>query len=481
MPEVSGADREKDHPGNAHAMNSEKHDSADEPWRRHPQAEAFCQQRLEECRAAIPPFATIAREISSRTGTRVFDWIDHFALADGRGVRKELAAVGYAPDPASDADGTWIHPGAILPRIALQGAEAEEGGGALRGVGLAAERLADFLAAWRIDSPVEGSPLAPLRRARIWSGDRIELAVIERTTSRGIAPREVSPARTAAHLAAFERWRTRARRAPEPGVEGARAAMQATLRLARSLAEELGPDEAAWTAFAAERDYWQARNRAGRAQRACQDALGLGWANHDHHTFRSSRELFPLLLETLQAFGFHARERFHAGAQAGWGAQVLEQPACRLAVFADVDLSPEEIAIDFRAAELAPRETLGTVGLWCALHGESLLDAGLHHLAVRADFSAFTRGLAGFGVSMMSPFSDFSFLKQAFTAGERWVVDPLRVERLPLTEGERARFAAQGAIGSHLENIQRGEGFKGFNQTAVSDIIRRTDPRERGA
>jgi hypothetical protein len=28
-----------------------------------------------------------------------------------------------------------------------------------------------------------------------------------------------------------------------------------------------------------------------------------------------------------------------------------------------------------------------------------------------------------------------------------------------------------------LENIQRGDGFKGFNQQQVSDIIRRTDPR----
>jgi hypothetical protein len=38
-------------------------------------------------------------------------------------------------------------------------------------------------------------------------------------------------------------------------------------------------------------------------------------------------------------------------------------------------------------------------------------------------------------------------------------------------------FAVRGAIGSHLENIQRGEGFKGFNQQTISDIILRTDPR----
>jgi len=65
-------------------------------------------------------------------------------------------------------------------------------------------------------------------------------------------------------------------------------------------------------------------------------------------------------------------------------------------------------------------------------------------------------------------------------------VDTDRLDQLAavgLIDGQqRARFAEQGAVGSHLENIQRGEGFKGFNQTAVSDIIRRTDPRaEQGA
>ena len=35
----------------------------------------------------------------------------------------------------------------------------------------------------------------------------------------------------------------------------------------------------------------------------------------------------------------------------------------------------------------------------------------------------------------------------------------------------------EGTIGSHLENLERREGFKGFNQQAVSAIISATDPR----
>jgi hypothetical protein len=110
-----------------------------------------------------------------------------------------------------------------------------------------------------------------------------------------------------------------------------------------------------------------------------------------------------------------------------------------------------------------------------------MLGAGLHHLAGRFDFDAVTVNLAGWGIDMMRPFSDFSYLRQAFTRGERWNVAPDRLQRLvaagQIDEAQSAQFAEKGAIGSHLENIQRGEGFKGFNQQRISDIIRRTDPR----
>ena len=40
------------------------------------------------------------------------------------------------------------------------------------------------------------------------------------------------------------------------------------------------------------------------------------------------------------------------------------------------------------------------------------------------------------------------------------------------------QFREQGTIGSHLENLERNDGFKGFNQTGVSEIIAATDPRK---
>jgi hypothetical protein len=38
-------------------------------------------------------------------------------------------------------------------------------------------------------------------------------------------------------------------------------------------------------------------------------------------------------------------------------------------------------------------------------------------------------------------------------------------------------FLDEGVIGSHLENLERNDGYKGFNQRGIDDIISRTDPR----
>jgi hypothetical protein len=154
-----------------------------------------------------------------------------------------------------------------------------------------------------------------------------------------------------------------------------------------------------------------------------------------------------------------------------------------IVVFADVDLLPEETQIDFSVHRLPPAARLGTVGLWVGLHGESFLEAGMHHLEARFDFDLLRGQLKGCGVNTMNPFSDFPFLRQAFTEGERWPVRHERAQRL-LSAGLIKReqfdqFTREGALGSHLENLQRHGGFKGFNQKSVSVVIAATDPRKR--
>jgi hypothetical protein len=143
---------------------------------------------------------------------------------------------------------------------------------------------------------------------------------------------------------------------------------------------------------------------------------------------------------------------------------------------------PDENAVDFSAVRLGPGKKLGTVGLWVGLHGESMLEAGMHHLEARFDFDALRDQLEKEGVRMMKPFSDFQFLRQAFSEGERWSVASSRLDHLRraelITPDQSEKFAREGAIGSHLENLQRRGGFKGFNQKSVSVIITATDPRK---
>jgi hypothetical protein len=112
----------------------------------------------------------------------------------------------------------------------------------------------------------------------------------------------------------------------------------------------------------------------------------------------------------------------------------------------------------------------------------SFLEAGMHHLEARFDFALCRDQLAAQGIATMKPFSDFDFLKQAFTEGDRWSVRRARAQRL-LDQGLIAReqfdkFIVEGAIGSHLETLQRKGGFKGFNQQSVSAIIAAVDPRK---
>jgi hypothetical protein len=277
-------------------------------------------------------------------------------------------------------------------------------------------------------------------------------------------------------LKAKEIWKTRQRffAHDADGVALAKKLLAQSIKL-------VGRDQTCQIFFEEERAYWENRNRAARVQKFRQDQLGLGWGNHDHHTFRCSRQFFVDLNEFLFALGFEKRERFYAGAEAGWGAQISEQSLVGITVFADVDLLPDETQLDFSSHRLPHAPKLGTVGIWTGLHGESFLGAGMHHLEARFDYQLLREQLKAEGINTMNPFSDFEFLKQAFTEGERWPVNRERAEKLlaakMITPEQFEKFLKEGALGSHLENLQRHGGFKGFNQKSVSAVIAATDPR----
>jgi 4-hydroxyphenylpyruvate dioxygenase-like putative hemolysin len=441
-------------------------------WERHAEAEQLCLDLLDDCKGQNAVLARFEHKLIGQTSSPLLSWVDHFFLRDGRVKREKLEALGFVqqPDRLREA---YYHPGALLPTIVFAGQSSRSD----KGVALRAESIADFLQANGFKADIEGGPLSTFRRALVAAEGGVHFTIVERRGTSGYEPSQPEEGYERKYLDAMEAWQT----LPRAGGDEDRA-FQEIFGVADSLVKQLGSDMAAHVVCRAERTYWLSRNLAARVQQARHETLGLGWANHDHHTFRSSRRNFSRLVSLFSRLGFTNRERFYAGAEAGWGAQVMENAAAGVVLFLDVDLAPEEVATEFSREELRERDQLGTVGLWCALHGDSILKAGMHHLAARFDFERLISDLARSGVGYMAPFSNFPYLKQAFSVAERWEVDPARAEKLvkdkSITNEQAERFLNQGAVGSHLENIERREGYKGFNRKNVSAIIRETDPRK---
>jgi len=440
-------------------------------WERHPKAEALLLKWLDGYCLANRAISDLSIDLEQTTSTRLFDWIDHLLIPDSDVHKFQLTEVGFQMEQQEGELVTYFHPGAMLPRVLVKKDSS------VHGVAIKVESIADFLMVRGLSLPIEGDILSGYRRCYIREEKEVSLWVIERRGSRTMQPTRTEKDHVNKYLRAVEKWQSRPRSNEEE-----EHAMRRTLKAADELIALVGRDMAACIVLENERKFWQAKNLAGQIQKARQDRLGMGWANHDHHTFRSSRRHFRSLVLLFERLGFHCRERFYAGQQAGWGAQVMENSHCGLVLFLDLDLTPQEVAVDFAHKELPEQNQLGTVGLWCALHGDSILQAGMHHLEAQFHFDHLTKDLAQIGVQMMEPFSNFPFLRQAFTKGEIWQVKPERVQRLKeagqISSEQAEKFLQFGAIGSHLENLQRREGFKGFNQENVSEIIRKTDPRK---
>ena len=439
-------------------------------WKCQPKAESLVLNVLEEASGENAFIAALAKDLHKHTSTRLFDWVDHVIVGYSANIEKELEESGFISEIASTSYRVFHHPGAQLPRVIVKDQDQP-----VVGIAVSVDSIADFLMVRGMATLIEGGTLSGYRRSCVSTDNHVSLWVVERRGSLTMEPLYPGDDYPAKYLEAMEKWQSRPR-----ALDDEEEVMSRTLSIAEELVEMV-EDLAAWIVLEVERKYWQARNTAGQLQKNRQDRLGMGWANHDHHTFRSSRQHFTQLVRLFEILGFHCRERFYAGQEAGWGAQIMENPKCRLVLFLDVDLHAEELKIDFAHHPLPELEELGTIGLWCALHGDSILKGGMHHLEAQFMFEDLTHDLASAGVGMMEPFSNFPYLKQAFTHGEVWHVEPRRVHKLiekkKITKEQAEKFLAYGAVGSHLENLQRREGYKGFNQKNVSFIIKKTDPR----
>ena len=436
---------------------------SENPWEPQPAGASWIANAVAYFRTRHPDVTVFESLLRELTGTRISDWVDHLVVRDLTGID----AAGFV----KAADEWYEHPGALLPPV-RQGMQER--------MLLRIDCVSDFFVAncQRFELTVTGAPQDLLRTALFDTGSvEAEFGVIEHhgcNIRRSAAP--LSSLQKLQIQEVRERLHHRRRRFDSDAKAG-----EYTMELIGQAIEQIGRDLTCELFFKGERAYWQSRNRAGRVQYMRQQAIGVGWGNHDHHTYRSSRTTFQSLIQLLELMGFQCRERFYAGRDAGWGAQVIEQPVTGVVIFADVDLSPDEITGDFSHHPLAARSELGTIGLWCALHGEALYEAGLHHLECQFDYDGARSQLESLGVLSMKPFTDFSFLRQCFTEGERWSVDRKRIDRILsaelITREQADRFSEEGAVGSHMEILERNDGYRGFNQTGINDIIRKTDPR----
>ena len=435
-------------------------------WTTYPDAYQLICTGLRTLEESIPILRQLSQRMLSETGTELLDWTDRLTINCSS---TQLLDSGFE---SADEFGIscYRHPKAQLPTVLF--------GYGKQMVAIKVETVVDFLEAHQLDSrnQIFGGVGASVRKSCIHCDSETEVWIVERHGNRSWQSDDPSSTEIERVLMHAERFRLRRR-----NFESDSNGFQHTRHMIEEAIQDLGRDRTADIFFTAERSYWQQRNDAGSLQRMRQARLGLGWANHDHHTYRSSRAHFADLICTLELLGMKCREKFFAGREAGWGAQVLEHPTCGVVVFADVDLGADELVQDFSHQPLGPRDSLGTVGLWCALHGEAFLEAGMHHLECQFEFDAARDQLERQGIASMNPFTDMHHLRQAFTIGQRWPVRRDKAQRALeqgwITSEQAEKFVREGAIGSHLEILQRRDGYKGFNPKGISEIITHTDPR----
>jgi len=424
-------------------------------WKLYPKTEKFLQQQINTFLRNNKHAQKLAKRMQG-CSTSFIDWMDHIVLP--KTYEPKLKELGYKKSKKEAPEGVRVY---------------ENQSSVFFPILIHKDTIECVLKPEVLNQFAKGKAFAPYRKAIVHKEGKNVLSAVERRGYGGFVVTEAED--IPQYRQALQEFRKRKRR-----FKTDRQGIVYTQKQIHKVLKTLSPSRTADAFFRAEREYWQKRNRAGQVQKARQDALKLGWGNHDHHTYRSSRDNFMNLVSIFESMGFQCRERFYAGEQSGWGAQILEHPDCDIVLFCDVDLDKGDHHRDFAHRGFNHPTPLDTVGLWVALHGESVLQAGMHHLEARFNFNQLRRDLKKKKIDFMAPFSHFPFLKQAFSKGEQWTVEKARLDSLlkakQISDKQYQRFRKQGAIGSHLENLQRRQGFKGFNQHSVSAIINLTDP-----
>lgn len=437
----------------------------DREWFPQPEAEDVLNKFLVPLLDACPRTLALRESLQSQCSIRLRDILDHIEFCDDTFVN-EIEAAGWK----NTSDTIWENDTGLFPAFVYHGGAPC--------LWMRVEDVRQFKETQTVETKIEGQENGLARRLKVFEGKSHSLGVFERNGYAGFDLPPVSDAEITMAMRHLQMFQSRRRefKSIEKGLAHTQALIDAAVN-------DIGPYWSCELWFKAERAYWLTRNVAGQWQKSRQDAMGVGWCNIDHHTYDSSRLHFRSTINILEKLGFELREMLYAGDLAGWGSQVLEHPALKSTIFADVDLAPDELDIDFSHEELSPLAKHRRAGLVSALHGESILEAGLNHVAGLYDRRSMHEQLSAAGFEIMAPFSNFENLYQELTVGDKAPIEPTRVDSLEqgghINKEEADKIRQHGAIISHLENIERNAGFKGFNKLGIDGVLRKLDPRSK--
>ena len=283
--------------------------------------------------------------LRQQTGTRLIDWVDHFALPASDCLESRLEQTGFLPHDHVRY-GVWDHPGGLFPQVVTHPNPTWR-------LAVRVESVADFLAAQGLEprhTRLKASRSRHFERLASERHSEFEFWVVERHGYRGWETSEL----TSGHVEAVLDY--------DRGVWAAVAALRRSLStVSQRLANWSAPPSPIWGPAVPPTCSSRPNAATGPAAIAPPDSkmparMPLVWAGPTTITTptAAAANTFCPLIGSLEDLGLVCRERFYAGREAGWGAQVLEQEESQVVVFADVDLSAAEVCDDFAHAPLSP-------------------------------------------------------------------------------------------------------------------------------
>jgi len=407
-------------------------------------AAAYVHSALAEALLKTPAAQRFHERLLELCAVRLIDILDHLVSP---GEDAAFVDAGWR----LIAPGLWRHPSGGFPDI-IAGAEPC--------IAFRVEFIDAFVKATGLEAAVEGARHGRFRRATAFVGAGVRFVAVERRGWAGYDDANSSERKL--RRAQLHQQIFRSRRRQFRDVEGG---FSHTERLVDAAVADLGAPWACDLFMRAEREFWASRCDAGQVQSRRQMHAGVGWSNFDHGACCSSREHVHAAARILAKLGCKDQETLSRDDGVAAMAFTMS-PARGPALLLEVDLAAHEDAFNDDGPSLSPLTWHRRAGLWCALHGESLLEGGLARVAGRYDQALLRRHLAHNGIETISVPEGDARLRQELAPGGLLAVSPIRVNHLERagylsrTRGDHLRL--NGAVATHLQSVHRAGGCQAF-------------------